>query len=482
MTSKTIAPFGSWLSPIDSRLVTADSVHLDELQLHASGCYWVERRPDEQGRCVIVRSVNGKNIDLIPTPFSARSRVHEYGGGVYCIASNGIYFVNDKDQNIYFCAQGESPAAITDTSDCCYADLQLDQARNRLICVQQRSAEDLAEDENSLISIDLETHTVSSLNSGYDFYASPRLSPNGNQLSWLCWNHPDMPWDRTTLWLADIDENHQLHNITALTHPESDQTSIFQPQWSGNNILYFVSDLTGWWNLYRYQGQTIQAVSHEALEFGLPQWVFAQSSYAFINDIRILCAPIDRGIASLAILNTTDSTLEVLDTEWNSFASIQANAEHFSFIAASSKNFAEVISYQSGQHRIIKSSYNARLDEGYYSFGKSIQFTGRHGDTVYGIYYPPSNKDFQATGDETPPLIVLSHGGPTAMADPSLDMRKQYWTSRGFALLDVNYSGSTGFGREYRERLNGNWGNRDAEDCCDAALHLVLAFFTCAGL
>ena len=473
MTTRTTAPYGTWPTPIESRLITTASVSLDELQLHSSGTYWLERRPDEQGRCVIVKHANGKNHDLIPTPYSALSRVYEYGGGVYCVASNGLYFVNDRDQNIYFCATGQSPVAVTRADDCYYADLLLDEPRQRLICVQQRNPPGDAEAENSLISIDLNSHAVISLHAGHDFYASPTLSPAGHQLSWLCWNHPDMPWDKTTLWLADIDDSHRLHHIKTIQHAESDQASLFQPQWSPDNTLYFVSDLSGWWNLYRYQAGAIQPVSHEQLEFGLPQWVFAQSSYAFAGRDTILCAPIDNGVARLALLDTRSGALQTIPTEWNSFASIQAVGDHYSFIAASPKSFAEVIRFQSNQPQTLRRACETRLDAGYYAYGQVMQFTGRHGDAVYAIYYAPTNKDVQAPASEKPPLIVLCHGGPTAMADPSLDMRKQYWTSRGFALLDVNYSGSTGFGRAYRERLNGQWGLRDTEDCCDAALHLV---------
>ncbi len=467
------SPYGTWKSPINSSLITADSVSLDELQLHSSGTYWVERRADEQGRCVIVRHLNGKNTDLIASPYSARSRAHEYGGGVYCIANNGLFFVNDADQNIYFCSTGESPVAITDDNESCYADLQFDEQCQRLICIQQRNNPGLSEDKNSLISIDLRSQSISTLHTGNDFYASPRLSHCGKQLSWLCWNHPDMPWDKTTLWLSDIDDKHQLNNIKTIQHPESENTSIFQPQWSPDNQLYFVSDLSGWWNLYRYQDNTIQTVSHDQLEFGLPQWVFAQSSYAFSSNNTILCAPIDNGIASLALLDTNTGSLKTIQSEYNSFASIQAIDDHYSFIAASAKSFPEVISLQSGQSQTLRRSCQTQLDSGYYSYGQAIHFNTRHNDDAFAIYYAPANKDFLAATDEKPPLIVLCHGGPTAMADPSLDMRKQYWTSRGFALLDVNYSGSTGFGRAYRERLNGHWGLRDAEDCCDAAQHLV---------
>ena len=473
MTNKPNTPYGSWTSPINSSMITADSVSLDELQLHSSGTYWIERRPNEKGRCVIVKHSDGVNTDQISAPYSARSRVHEYGGGVYCITSNGIFFVNDTDQNIYFCPTGKVPVAITNNVDCCYADLQFDKQHQRIICVQQRNTHNSCQDENTLVSIDISSHVITILHSGNDFYASPRVSPCGSKLSWLCWSHPDMPWDKTTLWLADITDSHQLLNARTLHHPESENTSIFQPQWSPDNQLYFVSDLSGWWNLYRYHNDKIEPITHEQLEFGLPQWVFAQSSYAFTSHNSILCAPINNGIACLALLNTDTGTLETLQTEWNSFSSIQAIDDHYSFIAASAKNFPQVISLQSDQSQTLRYSCQTQLDTGYYSYGQIIHFKSRHDDECFAIYYPPANKNYLDNPDEKPPLIVLCHGGPTAMADPSLDIRKQYWTSRGFALLDVNYSGSTGFGRAYRERLNNNWGIRDADDCCDAAQHLV---------
>ena len=473
MTVKDILPFGSWPSPITSALVTADSVHLDELRLHHTGIYWIERRPAEQGRCVLVRCSAGQNFDLIPSPYSARSRVHEYGGGVYCIADHGIYFVNDADQNIYFCPNGGSPVAITHSSHCRYADLQLDQVNNRLICIREYNSTDLSEPQNDLISIDLTSHTESILHSGHAFYASPRLNNRGDRLCWLSWDHPDMPWENTTLYLADINPQYQLDNVHVIRHPESDHTSFFQPEWSPDDRLYFISDLSGWWNIFRYDSDEIQAICPRQLEFGLPQWVFAQSSYAFIDNNCILCAPIDSGMAQLAILELSTGKLNALDHKWNSFSSIQASTEQYCFIAASAHSFPEVINLQRGRTEIIRRSCTTELDAAYFSYAIPIEFRGRHQDVVYAIYYPPASKDFQAPPDEKPPLIVLCHGGPTAMTDPSLDMRKQYWTSRGFALLDVNYSGSTGYGRDYRERLNGNWGIRDAEDCCDAAMHLV---------
>ncbi|MDH3343366.1 MAG: DUF829 domain-containing protein, partial [Gammaproteobacteria bacterium] len=285
--------------------------------------------------------------------------------------------------------------------------------------------------------------------------------------------HPDMPWDKTTLWLSDIDDQHQLYNARVIHHPETESTSIFQPQWSPDNQLYFVSDLSGWWNIYRYHDDIIQPVSHEQLEFGLPQWVFAQSSYAFSSNNTLVCAPINNGIANLSLLDTNTGSLSIISSEWNSFSSIQAAGDHYAFIAASAQSFPEIISLKNQTPSSLRQSCHTQLDTGYFSYGQVMRFTTRHNDEAFAIYYAPANKDYLADANEKPPLIVLCHGGPTAMADPSLDMRKQYWTSRGFALLDVNYSGSTGFGRAYRERLNGNWGLRDAEDCCDAARHLV---------
>ncbi|MDH5710938.1 MAG: prolyl oligopeptidase family serine peptidase [Gammaproteobacteria bacterium] len=473
MTIRDSLPFGSWPSPITIQLVTADSVQLDELRLHQTGIYWIERRPDEQGRCAIVRHSAGQNFDLIHYPYSARSRVHEYGGGAYCVTNNGIYFVNDADQNIYFCAGSETPVAITRTSHCRYADIQYDHANNKLICIREYICPDGSEPANHLISIDLILKTESLLHHGHDFYASPRLSPDGTRLSWLSWDHPDMPWDKSSLYIASISPAHQLDDIKKIQHPETDQASFFQPGWSPDNQLYFVSDLSGWWNLYRYTDDQVIAICPRQLEFGLPQWVFAQSSYAFIDKNNILCAPIDRGIAQLASLDLSTGELTSLNLKWNSYASIQTSAVQSCFIAASAQSFPEIINLQSDRLETVKQSCDIQLDTDYYSYASPIKFRSRHQDDVYAIYYAPVSKDFQAPAGEKPPLIVLCHGGPTAMTDPSLDMRKQFWTSRGFALLDVNYSGSTGYGRAYRERLNGNWGLRDAEDCCDAALHLV---------
>jgi len=472
MSTKKILPYGTWPSPVSSSSITANSVTLDEIKCHTSGIYWIERRPNEKGRCVIVQHTSKQTVDFLPAPYSVRSRVHEYGGGAYCISENGVLFVNDDDQNIYFLDELMPPRAITHTNNSQYADLYFDEFRKRLICIRQDESNSKMVPFNTLISISVLDGEIRTLCSGYDFYSSPRLSPCGNKLSWLCWNHPNMPWDSTELWAANIHPDNTLSHNKLIAG--SDDISIFQPEWSPDGILTFVSDASGWWNLYQHRDSGTLPLTSEQKEFGLPQWVFSQSSYAFLNNREILCAPIYNGVADLSILNIETGTLTSTDTPWNSFSSIQSlNGNHW-FIAASESSFPEIIHTNNTTEEIqhVRSAITANTIDSFYSYGKTIKFPTRNNDNAFAIYYAPLNNKYSATPEEWPPLIVLTHGGPTAMSGSALDMRKQFWTSRGFAILDVNYSGSTGFGRAYRERLNTNWGIRDAEDCCDAALHM----------
>lgn len=466
--------YGAWPSLINSTLLTTAAVSLDELKLHNSACYWVEKRPLEAGRCTIVKYEHGSSVELLPRNFSARSRVHEYGGGVYCVTDTGTYFVNDKDQNIYFSDDISPPVAITRTRHTSYADLQFDPHRRQLICIRQDNDPDNTEPVNTLVSINPVTGACNILHSGNDFYSNPRLSPCGNRLCWLSWDHPDMPWDNTELWLANIN-NQTLSNIQHISHHLQSPVSCFQPEWSPDNILHFISDATGWWNLYSYINNKIVPLTQLEQEFGRPQWVFSQSTYSFIGHSHILCAPIEKGITTLSLLDRGTIALTPVNKQWCSISSLQASSECCYCIAASENNFPEIVCFtpEIHEHKTIKTSCTTSLNNNAYSQGQVIQFTSRHHDDVYAIYYQPLNNSITVNNNEKPPLIVITHGGPTAMSDPSLDLRKQYWTSRGFAVLDVNYSGSTGFGRAYRSRLDNNWGKRDAEDCCDAAMHMV---------
>jgi len=470
---KTIAAYGSWVSPITSASILSGSVTLDELQLYNNDTYWLEKRPHEAGRCVIVRYREPACKDLLPAPYSCRTRVHEYGGGSYCVTSSGCYFVNDEDQHVYFFSDTTEPVVIINEPGLRFADLVYDELHNQLICVCENHANASAEPENTLIAIDILNKKITTLCRGYDFYSNPRLNQDNSQLVWLCWNHPCMPWDGTELWLATVNNNGDLANHTHIAG--SANISIFQPEWSPTNTLYFVSDETGWWNIYQYNNKNTYQIIDQHYEFGLPQWVFAQSSYAFVTHNTIICCYIKNGEGKLALVNTENRTISTLNTPWSTFQSIKSNHTASWFISSSSDSPPQIIKFDPDnlEQHSIKSSCSFTIDKSYCSAGQIIKFSTRHNDNAYAIYYAPANKNYDANNKEAPPLIVITHGGPTAASTTALDLRKQYWTSRGFALLDVNYSGSTGFGRAYRKRLDKNWGIRDAEDCCDAALHLV---------
>ena len=501
-SNTTSALYGNWLSAISSELIAGDSLSIDEPLLTAEAIYYIERRPQESGRCVIVKVNNNKTTDILPAPFSARSRVHEYGGGCYCIAEKQIFFINDSDQDIY-CVKNHQIKRITTSTNNRFADFIYDKKHHRLIAVCETHNNDHV--TNSIVSINVKTGELFTLEQGHDFYASPRLNAQTSQLCWQSWNHPDMPWDGNSLWLADINKTGLIENKKHIAG--GDNISVFQPQWSPDGTLHFISDDSGWWHLYRYsesslpenkQSGKITQLSEGQKELGLPQWVFAQSSYAFVDNTHIICCYQSQGRATLALLsvaeNVTEKTaLTTIPTIWQEFSSIKAANNKLCFIAASSASFPQLIlatisatfsdhKPPSLSHSVIKSSCQLPVAKEYYSTAQSKTFTNRHKKKVYANYYPPTNPNYQSqTNNNThnnddkaaPPLIIICHGGPTGQASAALDPKKQFWTSRGFALLDVNYSGSTGYGRQYRERLNGKWGLLDVQDCCDAALYAV---------
>ena len=472
--SKNTSPYGSWKSPISSDLISSESVTLDAVRMHGDTIYWLERRPAESGRSVIVSLENNLKKDLTPPPFNARSRVHEYGGGVYCVCEHGLFFVNDADQDIYRVTISTDPQRITDNGKSVrFADLDFDRRRKRIVCVREDHGTDSPEPQNSLVSIDITTGAINTLHRGYDFYSNPRMSHDGRKFTWLCWNHPNMPWDGTELWQADVDQQGRLNNLVHVCGDGT--TSIFQPEWSPDGILYFVSDESGWWNLARLGATGVTFVTQMNSEFGLPQWVFGQTTYAFCDRNTVLCTHITDGIGQLSMLDTDTLKLTDISIQYNAFTSLCAHGRTVCCIASSETRFPQVIKFDTEkvEPRIIASSYSTGIDDGYISKGQHISFDTRHGDKAHAIYYPPVNTNYEGPQDERPPLIVLSHGGPTGSVDASLDIRKQFWTSRGFAILDVNYSGSTGYGREYRDRLRLNWGIRDVEDVCDAAHYLA---------
>lgn len=486
MTQPTVSPYGSWKSPITADMLLQGSVGLGEIALDVEAVYWSENRPLEKGRSVIVRWTSaGGREDITPADFNARTRVHEYGGGEFAIFDGVVYFSNFSDNRLYRQRPGEEPMAITPEDALRYADLILDRANRRLIGVREDHRPTDREAVNTLVAIPLDgtipaEQTV--LVEGNDFYASPRLSPDGARLAWLSWNHPNMPWDGTELWVADIAPDGSLANRQLVAG--GPRESIFQPEWSppddeGRSRLHFVSDRTGWWNLYRLRDGEIEALHPMEAEFGMPQWVFGLSTYGFESPDRIVCAYTQNGRPATARLNTATGDFEPLDLPYQllfpSYGQLTVRNSILVYSGASPSLSPAIVRVDlaSREWTVLRQSTEVTIDPGYLSVAQAVEFPTSGGLTAYGYYYPPCNRDFSSPAGELPPLIVTSHGGPTSGTNDFLNLSRQYWTSRGFAILDVNYGGSTGFGRPYRERLNGNWGVVDVADCANGARYLV---------
>jgi dipeptidyl aminopeptidase/acylaminoacyl peptidase len=470
-----IEHYGSWRSPITSEAIVAETIALGGVTVDGEDIYWLEGRPQEGGRNVLVRlTADGDTEDITPAPFNVRTRVHEYGGGSYLIVGGTIYFCNDSDQRLYKQEIGEEPIALTTEGSRRYADLIFDEERDRLICVCEDHGDASTEPVNSIIGIDLSTGDIQTLVSGDDFYSSPRLSPDGSRLAWIAWNHPNMPWDSSFLWLADVTNAFSFSNAHIIAGGEDE--SVCEPRWSPDEQLYFASDRQGWWNLYCFTyEELIEPVYETEAEFAYPHWVFGLSTYGFASDTEIITTYTRSGQWYLARIDTEEKTLTDIETPYTSLSSLQVNESAVVFIGGSFTEETGVISLdlETTDTEVLKSSSNLEIDAEFLSMPTAIAFPTGEGLTAYAWYYPPKNPEYSPPEGELPPLLVKSHGGPTAAASSSLSLRVQYWTSRGFGYLDVNYGGSTGYGREYRQRLDGNWGIVDVEDCINGAKFLV---------
>lgn len=484
MTDPRIAPYGSWKSPITSDLIVAGTIGLGGVRLDGDMVYWSEMRPTEAGRNVIVRrTADGQITDVTPSSFNVRSRVHEYGGGAFLVHQGALYFSNFADQRVYRQDKDKEPVAITPEQVWRYADGVIDAQRNRMICVREDHTGE-GEPSNTLVglSLDGQDSTQTVLVSGSDFYASPRLSPDGSKLAWICWNHPNMPWDSTELWVGEVSADGtiaQAHRIAG-----GGEESIVQPLWSPDGTLYFVSDRSNWWNLYRWippvslkKGEAggVEALCPMEAEFAFPQWVFGYSSYDFESAERLICTYTQNGISYLASVDLTTKTLTPIAIPYTEIGGVHCTRGKVVFNAGSATHPGVIaqLDLATEQLEVLRRSSELEIDPGYLSIPETIAFPTENNLTAFGFYYPPKNKDFQAPENERPPLLVKSHGGPTGSTSAAFNLKIQYWTSRGFAVLDVNYGGSTGYGREYRERLKGQWGIVDVDDCANGAKYLA---------
>ena len=468
---KKAAPFGTWNSPIAAEMIgrVEKSNRNCDILINEKGIYWTEPRPAEKGRTVILfQQENGTVSSLTPPDFDVRSKVHEYGGVAYTVVGDTLYFVNGKDQRIYKQLFNENPVPLTNEGTR-FADLI--PAPHGLIAIGEIHREEGV--DNFLALINTLSGSYSILDQGQDFYAFPAISADGTQIAWLTWNHPRMPWDGTLLWTADFADG-SLKNKKMVAG--GIQESIYQPQWSPKGHLFFISDREGWWNLYRLADRTSKNICPMEAEFGLPLWRLGTSTWRFTgNEEQILCSYQEKGIGKLAFFDPENEKLEPLSLEYTDYSQITVGQGYALFLAGTSTESRKIIKMEliSRSLSTIGPSEPLSIDPEYFSHPESIEFPSSNGRFSYGYFYAPQNKDYKGVSGSLPPLMIIGHGGPTAVSDRVFNLRIQYWTSRGFAILDVNYGGSTGYGRAYRERLKGQWGVLDVEDCIQGGLYLA---------
>ncbi|MCC5888096.1 MAG: S9 family peptidase [Gammaproteobacteria bacterium] len=497
--TRTTAPYGTWRSPIATEDLLKGALGLAFPTLVDGSIYWMEARPAEAGRTVIVRrDRSGVISDCLPPPFSARSRVHEYGGICYAVAGDRLYFVNFSDQRIYAVnyavnladngnpdltaddvSPDVTPVAVTPADGRRYADLVVDRARNRLIVVAEED-QDGSEPRNFIAAVDLGAEpgqaAAVELAAGHDFFASPRLSPDGRTLVWLSWDHPAMPWDGTTLWRARLDEAGMPVAPEALAGSATE--SIFQPEFTHDGSLIAISDRSGWWNLERIAPGPRRPLRPHAADFGLPLWQFGMRTFTECHDGRLACTWQAPEGDQLGLLALHSGALEELHLPWTQLSSIVSDDHDLVFIGAGPDRFAELVRFEvdGGRYEIIRRSSELNLTTADIAAPEALHYPSGpdgQGDSAHAYFYQPTHRAFDGPSDERPPLLVMSHGGPTASTAPVLNLKVQFWTSRGFAVLDVNYRGSTGYGRAYRDKLKGAWGIVDVEDCVAGARFLV---------
>ncbi len=475
-----IAPYGSWASPIAIELLTSGTVTLGAVDCSEDGVYWLEGRAQEDGRSVVVFRRDGEEpVDVVPAGFNVRSRVHEYGGGAYCRHGETIFCSSFDDGRLYrFDAPGAEPSPITPEPDTPsalrYADGRVTADGRLLICVRERHGD--GEPVNELVVLPTDgSAEPSAIASGRDFYSSPRVSPGGARLAWTTWDHPRMPFEGTELRVADLGDDGSLSGERLVAGSSSE--AIVQPEWSADGVLHFASDRSGWWNLYAERGEEVVALHPAEAEFAFPPWVFGLARYAFLGNGRIACIVGRRGTDSLEVLDPRAGTLEPLDLPYTAFpaSTLCSHGDRIVFVGSSPTEYSAVVTHDVARRttELVRCGLSVQLDRAYVSVPEAIEFPGADGETAHAFYYPPTNPDFTAPEGELPPLIVDVHGGPTAQSFAALALPFQFFTSRGFAIADVNYGGSTGYGRAYRERLDHRWGEVDVEDCVAAAEHLA---------
>lgn len=480
-------PYGTWPTPFTSQRLVEAAVQVGEIATADDGSvWWSESRPGEGGRVVLVRrSPDGQVTDMIPAGVNVRTRVHEYGCGAWWLVGTDVWFTEFADQRLYRVRPGADPVAVTGESSVPsgerFADGQAGPGRGMATCVRERHTTD-GMVHNEIVTVAADGQ-IEVLVSGPDFVSDPRWSTDGGQLCWLQWEHPNMPWDGTELVVRT---SHGAEQVVAGGVDES----ICQPRWGSDGSLYFLSDRTGWWSLYRWAGAdsadgvdggAVHPVLVLEAEIGGPQWVFGLSRYALLDDGRIVAAACRDAFDGLYVVDR-DGSVRLLDLPYSVYGQLRSVPGGVVCVAGSPSVESSIvgISADDGEVEVLSGARDLGLGQGWFAAPEAVSFpsgpagvSGEGTRTAHALLYPPTNPEVAAPVGELPPLIVTIHGGPTSMAKPSLDLSVQYWTSRGFAVADVNYGGSTGFGRPYRDLLRGNWGVVDVEDCVACAQYLA---------
>ena len=471
---KKIMPYGSWKSPITSELILKDTVALEGVVYEGDDLYWLERLPSEGGRSRVMKKTSDKApSEQTPAPFNVRTRVHEYGGAPFTVVGERLYFSNFEDNLLYMKVGESQPKPITADSNNRYADAGIDRLNKRLYWIREDHTESSLTPETTIVVMNADGSAEKIVVSGNDFYSNPRVSPDAKHLAYLTWNHPHMPWDESELWVADINEDGSLLNKRKLTGGSG--ASIVQPLWSPEGTLYFLSDHSNWWNLMRCYGSRKEEVCPVKAEFGSHNSVLGKSDYCFVDENTIIASYSQHGMRQLASVDVWNGRLNPITNRFTSFSSLQSNGNRVAFITASPTEFPRIAVMDTDSKKIedVKVSSETSLDSDYLSLPEAIEFPTANNKTAHALYYAPINRNFAAPKGEKPPLLVHAHGGPVGATSSALNLVKQYWTSRGFALVDVNYGGSVGYGREYRERLRGQWGIVDVQDCANAVRYLI---------
>lgn len=464
--------YGSWPSPISVDTLVQETLRFGAITVDSPHFYYLEGRPSEKGRSVLMQgSLKGAHKELLPKTFNVKTKAHEYGGKCFLAHHKKLYFVNGEDQDIYeYSLTNGGVRRLTHEPNLRFADFAISLDGSFLYAVAEEHQQGKV--TNMLIRLCLRSSQLKILHNHYDFYAAPRISPNGKHLAWICWNHPNMPWDATKLWRGELHPTEGLIHIRQVAGEQEE--SILFPQWSSENILHCASDRTGFWNIYLEKQGSMCPLHTAHIDFGEPHWVFGVERYCFLKDGSILAIGTKQAQDALYHIDPNTASSERLPLPLTYISDLYLLEDTLLFKGASPHTPISIFSLNLPSKTLtqIKSSGPQPLDPAYISLPQPIAFPSEHKKISYGFYYPPTHPSYQAPSKTAPPLILRCHGGPTAHVFPRFNLETLYFTSRGFAVFEINYSGSSGYGREYRNRLRGQWGILDVQDCLHAAHYL----------